>query len=104
MIQPATLFSHKQAIALTPSAQDDGLFTSAELYSMNLNADLVVLSACDTERGGITGDGMIGLSRSLMRAGILVSLWKAPDAPTAKLMTEFYQNLQAQPDQAQALR
>ncbi|MBD2091274.1 CHAT domain-containing protein [Microcoleus sp. FACHB-1515] len=95
------------AIALSPSAQDDGLLTSAELYSMNLTADLVVLSACDTGRGRITGDGVVGLSRSLMRAGvpsILVSLWKVPDAPTAELMIEFYQNLQTQPDQAQALR
>lgn len=106
-LQESGVLDAPGAIALAPSAQDDGLLTSAELYSMNLNADLVVLSACDTGRGRITGDGVIGLSRSLMRAGvpsILVSLWKVPDAPTAELMTKFYQNLQTQPDKAQALR
>jgi CHAT domain-containing protein len=105
------------AIALAPSPQgDDGLLTSAEIYSMNLNAELVVLSACDTGRGTITGDGVLGLSRSFMQAGVpslVVSLWQVPDAPTAELMTQFYQNLQRlalratpqePPDKAQALR
>ena len=67
----------------------------------------MVLSACDTGRGTITGDGVIGLSRSLITAGVssvIVSLWPVPDAPTASLMSEFYQNLQKNPDKAQALR
>lgn len=74
---------------------------------MKLNAELVVLSACDTGRGRITGDGVIGLSRSLITAGVpsvIVSLWSVPDAPTASLMTQFYQNLKQNPDKAQALR
>jgi CHAT domain-containing protein len=65
------------------------------------------LSACDTGRGRITGDGVIGLSRSFISAGVpsvIVSLWSVPDAPTAFLMTEFYQNFQKNPDKAQALR
>lgn len=64
-------------------------------------------AACDTGRGKITGDGVIGLSRSLITAGVpsvLVSLWSVPDAPTASLMIEFYRNLQHNPDKAQALR
>jgi CHAT domain-containing protein len=72
-----------------------------------LTAELVVLSACDTGRGKITGDGVIGLSRSLITAGvpsIVASLWKVPDDSTCFLMTEFYQNLQTTPDKAQALR
>lgn len=74
---------------------------------MKLNAELVVLSACDTGRGRTTGDGIIGLSRSILSAGVpsvLVSLWQVPDAPTASLMMEFYQNLLHNPDKAQALR
>ena len=74
---------------------------------MKLNAELVVLSACDTGRGIITGDGVIGLSRSLISAGVpsvVVSLWKVPDEPTAALMTEFYRQLQFKPDKATALR
>ncbi|MCF4967770.1 CHAT domain-containing tetratricopeptide repeat protein [Nostoc sp. CMAA1605] len=95
------------AIALTPSGQDDGLLTASEILDLKLNAELVVLSACDTGRGRISGDGVIGLSRSLISAGVpsvLVSLWAVPDAPTARLMTQFYQNLQKNPNKAQALR
>lgn len=93
--------------ALSPSGNDDGLLTASEILSLKLNAELVVLSACDTGRGKITGDGVIGLSRSLISAGVpsvVVSLWSVPDAPTASLMAEFYQNLQKQPDKGQALR
>jgi CHAT domain-containing protein len=85
----------------------NGLLTADEILDLKLNAELVVLSACDTGRGTITGDGVIGLSRSLITAGVssvIVSLWPVPDAPTALLMTEFYQNLQKNPDKAQALR
>src|SRR5919199_253217 len=102
------------AIALAPDSsykeeigKVNGLLTAEEILDMKLNAELVILSACDTGRGKITGDGVIGLSRSLISAGVpsvLVSLWSVPDAPTASLMTEFYQNLQKNPDKAQALR
>jgi CHAT domain-containing protein/Tfp pilus assembly protein PilF len=94
-------------IALTPSGKEDGLLTASEILDLKLNAELVVLSACDTGRGRLTGDGVIGLSRSLISASVpsvLVSLWSVPDAPTALLMTEFYQNLQKGSDKAQALR
>lgn len=94
-------------IALTPSGKDDGLLTASQILDLKLNAELVVLSACDTGRGRLTGDGVIGLSRSFISAGVpsvLVSLWSVPDAPTALLMTEFYQNLQKGSDKAQALR
>ncbi|WP_249068387.1 CHAT domain-containing protein [Argonema antarcticum] len=95
------------AIALAPSGKDDGLLTSTEILKLKLNAELVVLSACDTGRGKITGDGVIGLSRALIAAGVptvIVSLWSVPDAPTAELMTEFYRQLQKNPDKVQALR
>ncbi|MGA7933308.1 MAG: CHAT domain-containing protein, partial [Kovacikia sp.] len=98
------------AIALAPDhpgTPNDGLLTAAEILEMKLHADLVVLSACDTGRGRITGDGVIGLSRSLITAGVpsvIVSLWSVPDAPTATLMTEFYQQLDRSLNKAQALR
>jgi tetratricopeptide (TPR) repeat protein len=95
------------AIALAPSGGDNGLLTAEEILDLKLNADLVVLSACDTGRGKVTGDGVIGLSRSLISAGapsVIVSLWAVPDAPTSALMTQFYRNLQTNPDKAQALR
>jgi CHAT domain-containing protein len=95
------------AIALAPSDEDNGLLTAEKILDLKLNAQLVVLSACDTGQGRITGDGVIGLSRSFISAGVpsvIVSLWSVPDAPTASLMTEFYKNLQLNPDKAQALR
>ncbi|MEO1145380.1 MAG: CHAT domain-containing tetratricopeptide repeat protein [Cyanobacteria bacterium J06638_22] len=95
------------AIALAPGDGEDGLLTSAEILQMDLRAELVVLSACDTGRGRITGDGVVGLSRAFMQAGVpslIVSLWKVPDEATAFLMTEFYENWQTTPDRAQALR
>jgi len=102
------------AIALAPNDpngkgdRNDGLLTSGEIFDLKLNADLVVLSACDTGRGDITGDGVIGLSRSLFVAGVpsvIVSLWKVPDDSTALLMTEFYKNWKdLKLDKAQALR
>lgn len=95
------------AIALAPGGGEDGLLTSAEIFEMTLKADLVVLSACDTGRGRITGDGVIGLSRAFMQAGVpslLVSLWKVPDEATAFLMTQFYENWRTNPDKAKALR
>jgi len=94
------------AVALAPSGKDNGLLTAGEILDLKLNAELVVLSACDTGSGRITGDGVIGLSRSLITAGVnsvIVSLWSIPDAPTATLMREFYQNNQKM-DRAAALR
>jgi CHAT domain-containing protein len=95
------------AISLAPSEKDDGLLTSSEILDLKLNAELVVLSACDTGRGRITSDGIIGLSRSFFTAGVpslIAALWTVPDDSTASLMTEFYQNLQQDLDKAQALR
>ena len=95
------------AIALAPSGSDDGLLTAEEIFGMKLQASLVVLSACNTGEGRITGDGVIGLSRALISAGVpsvIVSLWAVPDAPTSELMQSFYQNLQQNPNKAQALR
>ncbi|MDF5714582.1 MAG: CHAT domain-containing tetratricopeptide repeat protein [Rhizonema sp. NSF051] len=95
------------AIALAPSSKDDGLLTAEEIFHLRLNADLVVLSACDTGRGEITGDGVVGLSRSLISAGtpsVIVSLWSVGDNSTAFLMNNFYHNLQQNMDKATALR
>ena len=99
------------AIALAPDGTgepNDGLLTANEILDLKLNAELVVLSACDTGGGKITSDSVIGLSRSLIIAGassVMVSLWSVPDAPTAELMTEFYKNWKERKlDKAQALR
>ena len=95
------------AIALTPSDTADGLLTAREIADLSLSAQLVVLSACDTGLGEVTGDGVVGLSRSLIAAGAqstVVSLWAVPDEPTSALMQSFYQALQQGQNKAQALR
>lgn len=96
------------AIALASCGENDGWLTAEEILKLELHAELVVLSACDTGRGRITGDGVVGLSRSFISAGvssILVSLWSVPDDSTAFLMTEFYRNFQERKqDKAAALR
>ncbi|MEB3282951.1 MAG: CHAT domain-containing protein [Lyngbya sp.] len=95
------------ALALTPTSNSDGLLTSDEIFNFKLTAELVVLSACNTGRGTITEDGVIGLSRSFISAGVpsvIVSLWYIPDNPSADLMIEFYRQMQTTSDKAYALR
>jgi CHAT domain-containing protein len=75
--------------------EDDNLF-SGEIYNIDINADLVCLSACETGLGKISkGEGIIGLSRALLYAGaenLIVSLWTVADESTSKLMINFYNN------------
>uniref|UniRef100_UPI0026095C1C CHAT domain-containing protein n=1 Tax=Mastigocoleus sp. MO_188.B34 TaxID=3036635 RepID=UPI0026095C1C len=103
------------AIALTPSGKDDGFLTTVEIMErfglpnqQKLQAELVVLSACDTGRGDIKGEGVVGLSRAFMASGVptlVVSLWKVPDAQTATLMNHFYTNIYTHDmDKAKAMR
>jgi CHAT domain-containing protein/lipopolysaccharide biosynthesis regulator YciM len=75
---------------------EDGVLYSGEIYNLKLNADLVVLSACETGLGKIQkGEGIIGLTRALLYAGtknIIVSLWQVADKSTSDLMVDFYKN------------
>jgi CHAT domain-containing protein len=86
----------------------DGWLTVREGYSLDLNCQLVVLSACETGVSKIApGDELIGLARSFFAAGaptLLVSLWTVDDESTAKLMASFYARLQAGENPAAALR
>ncbi|MEO0948528.1 MAG: CHAT domain-containing protein, partial [Cyanobacteria bacterium J06641_5] len=94
-------------IALAPSGMEDGYLESAEISQLGLNANLVVLSACNTSRGLSLGEGVVGLQRAFFAAGvptIVGSLWYVPDEPTSKLMVEFYRNLDRGLSKAQALR
>ena len=76
---------------------DDGMLYNGEIYNLRLDADLVVMSACETGLGKISqGEGVIGLGRSLIYAGaknIVCSLWQVSDASTSTLMINFYSNL-----------
>jgi len=73
----------------------NGLLQMADIYGLRLNADLVVLSACQTGLGEeLPGEGVVGLSQGFLYAGsrsVIVSLWRVEDKATAALMTQFYQ-------------
>ncbi len=85
-------------LMLTADSTENGFLQMYEIYNLDLNADLVTLSACHSGIGKeISGEGMIGLSRAFMYAGtpsLLVSLWPINDRSTADFMAEFYGNLQ----------
>ena len=75
---------------------EDGSLFSGEIYNINIHADLVCLSACETGLGKVSkGEGIIGLSRALLYAGaenLIVSLWTVADKSTSELMIDFYNN------------
>ncbi|WP_414620825.1 tetratricopeptide repeat protein [Calothrix sp. CCY 0018] len=72
----------------------DGYLRLNDIYNLNLPAELVTLSACETAKGKqVEGEGLIGLSRGFMYAGakrVAVSLWKVNDRATATFMDKFY--------------
>lgn len=87
---------------------EDGLLTALEISELDLSQlDLVVLSACQTNLGKITQDGVFNLPRGLKKAGantMLVSMWEVNDAATQKLMTVFFSNLKQGMAKYEALR
>ncbi|HTR37870.1 MAG TPA: CHAT domain-containing protein [Bryobacteraceae bacterium] len=77
-------------------AAGNGRLTAEEVYSLDLHADLVVLSACKTGLGPISGDGVAGLARAFFYAGaasVVSTLWDVADQPTARLIEDFYRSL-----------
>ncbi len=87
---------------------DDSFLSMGELLGMNLQAQLVVLSACDTGRGGFAeGEGVMALPRGFIFAGVpnvIASLWKVHDERTKDLMVAFYTHLHNGYSYAEALR
>ena len=80
-----------------PEGVDDGILTAKELTTIDLRGlDMVVLSACQTGLGEITGDGVFGLQRGFKKAGaqtIVMSLWKVNDEATRLFMTKFFEEI-----------
>ena len=92
------MYSHLLLAQTGEMSGEDGLLEARELMKLELNADLVVLSACETARGQVSrGEGMIGMTWALFVAGApttVVSQWKVRSDSTAELMVEFHRRLQ----------
>ena len=97
----------RSQICMATDDKNNGSLFSGDIYSLNLSADLVVLSACETGLGKISkGEGIIGLTRALIYAGsnnLVVSLWRVGDASTSLLMTDFYRSMLQGSSYAEAL-
>ena len=80
-----------------PIDVEDGILTAKDISRMDLRGtDLVVISACQSGLGEVTGDGVFGLHRGFKKAGvqsIVMSLWEVSDEATKIMMTRFYENL-----------
>jgi CHAT domain-containing protein len=76
---------------------EDGFLRAHDIYNLNLPAEVVVLSACETGLGKqIKGEGLVGLTQGFMYAGarrVVVSLWNVNDKATAELMARFYRGI-----------
>jgi CHAT domain-containing protein/tetratricopeptide (TPR) repeat protein len=94
------MYSHI-VLSTDEKSSDDGLLEVWEIMRLDLNADLAVLSACETARGRTgVGEGVIGLSWAFFVAGCpttVVSQWKVHSASTAQLMIQFHRNLVSTP-------
>jgi len=95
-------FLDEAALVMTPpkntnTANNDGLLTTSEIRKLNLNADLVVLSACNTASGNNQSDeGLSGLASAFIFAGaksIMASHWSVESNTTKQLVTTFFKNL-----------
>ena len=95
-------------LTLDGDVREDGLLQVYEIFNLKLQAELVVLSACQTGLGKeMRGEGVIGLTRAFLYAGVpsvAVSLWQVADHSTAELMVKFYRQLDCATDKAEALR
>jgi CHAT domain-containing protein/Tfp pilus assembly protein PilF len=93
------MYSHIVLSQSTGSKDEDGLLEAWEIMNLDLKADLVVLSACETARGHIgAGEGVIGLTWAFFVAGsptTVVSQWSVESASTTELMLNFHRHLKA---------
>jgi len=106
MSRSSPLFSR---IFLAPDSENDGILEVHEVYDLDLaKADLVVLSACQTQLGEHSqGDDIIGLNRAFIYAGtptIVASLWSVQDKQTGELMVSFFKQLKGGKSKAEALQ
>lgn len=99
----------RSGLLLAPGGpEEDGVLQLNEIFNLDLDAELVTLSACQTGLGKlVTGEGVVGLTRAFLYAGaarVAVSLWEVDDLATGRLMESFYRRMKAGERPAEALR
>jgi len=98
----------RSGIVLSSAGQEDGILRVNDILALELNADLVVLSACQTGLGKLMrGEGIAGLTRAFLFAGtprVVASLWNVNDAATTDLMKAFYKKMKDGLTPARALQ
>jgi CHAT domain-containing protein len=92
-----------------PDSEEDGFLRAQDVMNLEMDADLVMLSACQTGLGRLSGgEGLVGLSTAFFYAGaesVCASLWQVPSGPTSQLVPEFFKQLKdGRLDRAEALR
>jgi CHAT domain-containing protein len=94
-------------LGIAPNTSDDGLLQVREIMRLSLNAELVTLSACDTNVGAAAGEaGVVNLEQAFLIAGaraVVASLWNVEDNSTTVMMKAFYTHLAEHEDKALAL-
>jgi len=95
-------------LSLVDTGEEDGVLRMNEIFNLHLDADLVVLSACQTGLGKLVkGEGMVGLTRAFLYAGsprVVVSLWEVNDLAMPEFMKKFYDGIRRGENAATALR
>ncbi|WP_290797845.1 CHAT domain-containing protein [Flavihumibacter sp. UBA7668] len=101
-------FYMAKPVPLDSSGKDDGYLHAYEIYGLPLQADLAVLTACETGQGNwVGGEGVISLAHSFMYAGcpsVVMSLWKIDEKSSAEIITNFYKELANGSSKSEALR
>lgn len=100
--------NHKLMGEEVTDEHNDGILTAEEISNISLSGvEMVVLSACETGLGSVSGEGVFGLQRGFKLSGvncIVMSLWKVDDEATKELMTNFYKNLLKGSSKIEALK
>jgi CHAT domain-containing protein len=108
VLDPESAFRSALLLAPDGTGEEDGFLQVSEIYGLRMDADLVVLSACQTARGILQrGEGVFGLSRIFFHAGaraVLSTLWPVSDKPSAVFMKKFYRYLVEGLSKSEAVR
>ncbi len=98
----------KMIFSAVPGGNDDGMLNTYEVYSVPVNAMMVVLSSCNTGVGKlVSGEGILSLARGFLYAGsrsVVMSMWSVEDRSASAVIRSFYKNMRSGQNKSSALR